>query len=62
MKPATWIAVAFLALVSVLQSVRFILRIEVIAGGRTVPVWLSAVASAFTGALACALWWESRRK
>ena len=61
MKPATLITTIFLALISIAHLVRFALGIEVIAGGVTVPMWLSLVACLVTGALAIFLWREHRR-
>jgi len=61
MKPATTLAVIFLALVSAAHLARLVLRIDVTAGGWAVPMWPSAIACAFTGVLAILLWRESRR-
>lgn len=49
MKLSTITAVIFLALVSVAQLTRFLLRVEVSAGGTLVPVWWSLAAFLFTG-------------
>ncbi len=62
MKPAALIAAVFLTLVSLAHLLRLVLRVEVIAGGVTIPLWLSAVACVFTGGLAVLLWRESRRR
>ncbi|HLA26743.1 MAG TPA: hypothetical protein VJZ49_02490 [Syntrophales bacterium] len=62
MKPATLVATIFLALISVMQLIRFALQVQVTAGGVIVPTWLSAVASLFTGGLAIMLWLENRQK
>lgn len=61
MKPAVTVAVVFLALVSIAQLTRFLLRIEVQAGGFTVPTWWSLPACVFAGALAVWLWLENRK-
>ena len=61
MKPIARIATIFLALVALAQFLRLILRVEVIAGGVTIPMWFSALASVVTGGLAALLWRESRR-
>lgn len=60
MKPAALTATIFLALVALAHFLRLVLRIEVIAGSVTIPLWLSAVACVFTGGLAGLLWRESR--
>jgi hypothetical protein len=61
MKPAVLIATVFLAVVVLAQFLRLVLRVEVIAGGVAIPLWLSAVACVCTGGLAVLLWRESRR-
>ncbi len=61
MKPAALIATVFLGLVALAHLLRLVLGVEVIAGGVTIPLWLSAVACVFTGGLAVLLWREGRR-
>ncbi len=61
MKPVARIVTIFLALVAVAQFVRLVLQVEIVAGGVRVPLWASAGACVFTGALAILLWRESRR-
>ncbi len=61
MKPSIIVAVIFLLFVSIAQLLRFVLRIEVMAGTVEIPVWASAIAFAGTGALAIWLWIENRR-
>ncbi len=60
MKPAALITTAFLVLVALAHLLRLALRVEVMAGGVTIPLWLSAVACVFTASLAVLLWRESR--
>ena len=62
MKPATWVATIFLALISIAQFLRFVFQVEVRANGIIIPLWPSVVACIFTGALAALLWRENRRK
>ena len=62
MKPVARLVTLFLALVALAQFLRLVLRVEVIAGGVTIPLWASAVACVFTGGLAVLLWRESRRR
>ncbi len=61
MQPIARITTVFLALVALAHLFRLVLRVEVIAGGMTIPSWLSAVACMFTGGLTVLLWRESRR-
>ena len=61
MKPATRIAVVFLAVVAVLHFLRLALQVEVRAGSYSLPLWMSGVAALFTGGLAYMLWRENRR-
>jgi hypothetical protein len=51
MKPATTIAVVFL-LLSIPQFVRFIFQVQIIAGGISIPVWVSLPASIVIACLA----------
>ena len=62
MKPAALVATIFLALISVMHIVRFVLQVQVTAGGIIIPTWLSAIACVFTGGLAIMLWLENRQK
>jgi hypothetical protein len=61
MKPVATIAVVFLALISLVQLARFLLRWDLIVDGVMIPVWLSAVAAVIVGGLSVMLWRESRR-
>jgi hypothetical protein len=61
MKPVARITTIFLALVALGHLLRLVLRVEVIAGDVTIPLWLSAVACVFTGGLAVLLWREQKR-
>ena len=60
MKPFTMIAVVLLALVAVVQLLRFTLGWEVTVNGLIVPVWLSGIAFAITAGLAVMVWRETR--
>ena len=62
MKPIVGLTTIFLALVALAHLLRLVLRVEVIAGGVTIPLWLSAVACVVTGGLAVLLWREGRRR
>jgi hypothetical protein len=61
MKPVARIVTLLLALVALAQFLRLVLRVEVVAGGVRIPLWLSALACVFTGGLATLLWRESKR-
>ena len=61
MKPFTTITVIFLALIAILQLVRFIFGWEVTLNGAVVPVWLSGIAFVVAGGLAVMVWREHRR-
>jgi hypothetical protein len=51
----------FLALVAVAQLLRLVLRVEVTAGGVSIPLWASVVACVVTGGLSFMLWRENKR-
>ena len=61
-KPASLAAGLFLALIAILQFLRFIFQVEVIADGIEIPVWMSAAASVFLGVLAFWLLLERRKQ
>jgi len=61
MKPFTTIAVVFLALIAVVQLLRFVLGWTVTLNGRIVPVWLSGIVFVITAGLAVMVWRETRR-
>jgi hypothetical protein len=60
-RPFTTITAVVLALIAVLQLLRFLLRWEVTLNGVVVPVWLSGIAFVIAGGLAVMVWRESRR-
>jgi len=60
MKPIARIVTIFLTLVAVAQFLRWVLQVQVVAGGVRIPLWASAVASVVTGGLAILLWRESK--
>lgn len=47
-------------LISVLQLARLIVRLEVLAAGRRVPLWMSAIAFIVMGSMSLWLWGLSR--
>ncbi len=60
MKPATSATVALLVAIAVLHLARLAFGVEVMAGGTTVPLWVSAVGVVVPGALAAGVWREHR--
>jgi hypothetical protein len=61
MKPATLVATVFLALIALAHLLRIIFQVEVTAGQTVVPMWMSAVATAFAAGMAVWLWRENRK-
>ena len=61
MKPFTTIAVVLLALIAVLQLLRFLLGWEVTVNGALIPVWVSGIAFVIAAAVALMLWREASR-
>ncbi len=61
MKPAARIAILFLSLVCVGHLLRLLYRVEVVANGVVIPMWMSVAACLFAAALAGWLWREQRR-
>ena len=61
MKPASLVTVIFLAFVSIAHLLRVIYRVEIVAGGVSIPIWMSVLACLATAALAGCLWREQRR-
>jgi len=61
MQPFTALAVLLLALIGLLQLLRFILAWPVSINGFEIPVWVSAVAFVVAGGLSVMLWRERRR-
>ena len=59
MKPFTFCAVIVLALVALMQLVRFVLGWPITVNGVQIPVWLSALAAVIAALLAVMLWRES---
>ncbi|HEY7728158.1 MAG TPA: hypothetical protein VID50_06855 [Candidatus Eisenbacteria bacterium] len=59
-KPAAFLSTVLMALVAIAHLLRLVLRVEVVAGGVVVPLWVSLVGFVVPGALAAALWRESR--
>jgi hypothetical protein len=62
MKPFTALAVVFIALIALVQAIRFLLGREVTIHGFVIPVWSSGIAFIIAGGIAAMLWRESRRQ
>lgn len=60
MKPAARLATILLSLVALAHLARLLLRVEVVADGVVLPLWLSAFGFLVPGGIALALWRESR--
>jgi hypothetical protein len=60
-KPFTSVAIALLALISLLQLLRFAMGWEVAVGGVAIPLWASVIAFIVAGGLAIMIWIEARR-
>lgn len=61
MKPFSTIAALVLALIAVIQLLRFLLGWEVIVNGISIPLWVSAIAFVVAGGLAAMVWREAHR-
>jgi hypothetical protein len=62
MKPVVRLTTIMLSIVALAHLLRFLFRIEVIAGGYRVPMWVSVIGFVAPAALAVALWRENRAK
>jgi len=60
-KPFTFVAIALLSLIALLQLLRFVLGWEVTVIGVSIPLWASAIAFVIAGGLAVMVWVETRR-
>jgi hypothetical protein len=61
MKPAAGLSVLLLSLVSVAHLLRLLYRVEIVAAGRVIPMWVSVPGALISAALAGWLWREQRR-
>jgi hypothetical protein len=59
-KPASLLAVILFWLIALAQLLRVLLRVEVTAGGVTIPLWISVVAFIILAVLGVWLWRERR--
>jgi hypothetical protein len=62
MRPATVLTTLLLALVAVAHLLRLIFRVEFIAGGHVIPVWVSVPGFLVPGTLAVAFLRERRKR
>ena len=60
-KPFTFIAVLVFALIAIVHVLRLVFGWEVTLNAAVVPMWVSVIGLLIAGALAVALWWESRQ-
>ena len=60
-KPVTTIVVILLLVISIVQLLRLIFQVEIIAAGFQVPVWLSIFGVVIPAILAVLLWRENKK-
>ena len=60
MKPFTTVTVVLLALIAVVQLIRFVFGWTVTVNGLIVPVWLSGIVFVLAAGLAIMVWRETR--
>jgi len=60
MRPAALLSILVLGVVALAHLLRLVLRIQVIAAGNEIPMWVSVIGFLVPAALAAALWRESR--
>jgi hypothetical protein len=60
MKPAALLSILMLGVVALAHLLRLVLRVQVIAAGNEIPMWVSAIGVLVPAALAVALWRECR--
>ena len=60
MNPAARAVIVFLILIFLAHLLRLVLRVQIVAGGITVPFWVSLFGILVSGGLALWLWRESR--
>jgi hypothetical protein len=61
MKPVTTIVVILLSAISFAQLLRLIFQVEIIAGGVSIPIWLSIFGCMIPAVLAYMLWRENNK-
>jgi hypothetical protein len=61
MKPFSTIASVVLALIAVVQLLRFVLGWDVVVNGVSIPLWASAIAFVVAATLAAMVWREAHR-
>ena len=61
MKPAALLSTVLLGVVALAHLLRLVLRIEIIAAGKEMPMWVSVIGFLVPAALAAGLWREGRR-
>jgi len=60
MRPAALLSILVLGVVALAHLLRLVLKIQVIAAGNEIPMWVSVIGFLVPAALAAALWRESR--
>ena len=62
MKVGSFFAILLLTLVAVAHLLRLVFRVEVMAGGISIPMWVSIIACVVPALIAVMLWREGQRK
>jgi hypothetical protein len=62
MKPAALLAAVMLALVALAHLSRLVLRVEIVADGVVIPLWVSVFGFVVPGGIALGLWREGRER
>ena len=60
MKPAALLAAVLLVLVATAHLLRLFFRVEIVADGMVIPIWVSVLAAVIPLGLALRLWKEQR--
>ena len=62
MRPGSLLAMILLTLIAVGHVLRLVFRVEVMAGGISIPLWVSVIACVVPALIAVMLWREDHRR
>ena len=62
MKVGSFFAILLLTLVALAHLLRLVFRVEVMAGGISIPMWVSIIACVVPALIAVLLWREGHRR
>ena len=62
MRPGSLLAMLLLPLIAVGHVLRLVFRVEVMAGGISIPLWVSVIACVVPALIAVMLWREGHRR